>query len=87
MQLKVESTNNSNSNSEERDQEILMKIQNKIDEMNSKYDISINEELLEEIEVSEENNPKTIDMYVVKKGGLIPRPAFPSIDFEWVNWE
>ena len=55
--------------------------------MKSKYDISINEELLEEVEVSEENNPKTIDMYTVKKGGLIPRPAYPSIDFEWINWE
>ncbi|MEJ2194526.1 MAG: peptidylprolyl isomerase [Ignavibacteriaceae bacterium] len=87
IKLQDKDLNNSKSISEARDQEILIKLQSKIDEMKSKYEISINEELLDEIEVSEENNPKTIDVYTVKKGGLIPRPAYPSIDFEWVNWE
>ena len=87
IKLKDTDPNNSKSNSKQRDQEIFMKLQRKINALKSKYAISINQELLEEIEVSEENDPKTIDMYVVKKGGLIPRPAFPTIDFEWINWE
>jgi hypothetical protein len=87
IKLSSNSNTNSETNKEERDQQIFLKLQQKINEMKGRYDISINEELLENIEVSDENNPKTIDMYTVKKGGLIPRPAYPTIDFEWKNWE
>jgi hypothetical protein len=87
MNLIEQDVNNSELNTERRNQEIFIKLHRRINDMKSKYDISINEGLLEEVEVSEENNPKSIDMYTVKKGGLIPRTPYPSIDFEWKNWE
>jgi len=75
------------SNSDETDQKILRKILLKLNELKAKYKVSINEDVLEKVKVSEENNPRAIDLYTVKKGGLIPRTAYPSIDFDWINWE
>ena len=43
--------------------------------------------VLDKIKVSSENDKKAIDMYIVKRGNLIPRPAFPSIDNDWASWE
>ncbi|MCK7482165.1 MAG: hypothetical protein M0C28_37185 [Candidatus Moduliflexus flocculans] len=39
------------------------------------------------LNVSSENDKNAIDMYIVKRGNLIPRPAFPSIDNDWASWE
>jgi hypothetical protein len=62
-------------------------ILHKILELKNKYKISINKDLLNKIKVSSENDKKAIDMYIVKRGNLIPRLAYPSIDNEWVSWE
>ena len=43
--------------------------------------------LLKKIKVSAENDKNLSDMFIAKRGNLIPRPAFPSIDNDWVNWE
>ncbi len=55
--------------------------------LKSKYKITINETLLKKIAVQDENNSNAADMYIVKKGGIYPHPAFPSIDKYWQMWE
>jgi len=59
----------------------------KVLELKRKHKVVINEELLKNLKVSSENDRKAIDMYIAKRGNLIPRPAFPSIDNDWSNWE
>lgn len=59
----------------------------KLNKLKSKYRVKINKDVLEKIHVSDEQDPKAIEFYIVKKDGLIPRPAYPSIDPWWANWE
>ena len=73
--------------SEIMSQELSRKIFNKIVELKKKYKVVINEKILDKIKVSSENDKKAIDMYIVKRGNLIPRPAFPTIDIDWASWE
>src|ERR1035437_5694300 len=63
------------------------KLLHKVLALKQKYKIKINKDLLAEIKVENENDPKSIDVYAVKKGGIFPRPAFPSIDILWQNWQ
>ena len=63
------------------------KLLHKILSLKQKHKIKINKDLLAEIKVENENDPKTIDVYAVKKEGVFPRPAFPSIDNIWKNWQ
>lgn len=62
------------------------KIINKVLALKSTYKININEELLNFISVSEENNPHSIELYSLKKGGTFVRPVYPVIDHEWQFW-
>ncbi len=78
---------NNKSESEIVSQELSKKIFNKVQELKKKYTININYDVLNKIEVSSENEKKAIEMYIVKRGNLIPRPAFPSIDNDWASWE
>jgi hypothetical protein len=73
--------------SEKLNLEITKRLFHKINDLKGEYDITINEDVLEKILVSDENNPKAIDFYTVKKGGLIPRTPYPTIDYEWISWE
>lgn len=75
------------SQSEVISQELSKKIFTKVMELKKKYTISINNDVLDKIVVSSENDKKAIDMYIVNRGNLIPRPAFPSIDNDWASWE
>ena len=63
------------------------KLLHKVIALRQKYKIKINKEILSEIRVENENDPKSVDVYAVKKGGVFPRPAFPSIDILWQNWQ
>jgi hypothetical protein len=54
--------------------------------LKTKYNITIDEPALESLPVDSENQPGAIDVYAVKKGGTFPRPAFPSIDYRWQEW-
>ena len=63
------------------------KLLHKVLALNQKYKIKINKDLLAEIKVENENDPKAIDVYAVKKEGIFPRPAFPTIDILWQNWQ
>ncbi len=49
--------------------------------------IKVDKDLLNKIKVSSEDDKKIINFYSIKKGGLIPRPAYPSIDPDWASWE
>ena len=63
------------------------KLLHKVLALKQKYKIKINKDILGEIKVENENDPKAIDVYAAKKGGVFPRPAFPSIDILWQNWQ
>ena len=75
------------SNQEKINTEITRRLFLKLNELKREYKVKINKNVLAKINVSEEHNPKAIDFYVVKKGGLIPRTPYPTIDYEWINWE
>ena len=80
-------TNNLPKPSEKKDMEITKKILHEVLALKQKYKIKINEDLLSKIYVEDNNDPKTIDIYIVKKGGIFPHPAYPSIDMLWQNWQ
>lgn len=63
------------------------KLLHKVLALKQKNKITINRELLNEIKVEDENDPRTVEIYAVKKGGIFPHPAFPSIDLLWQNWQ
>ena len=67
--------------------EITKKMLHEVLALKQKYKIEINEKLLSKIYVEDKNDPKTIDLYIVKKGGIFPHPAYPSIDMLWQNWQ
>jgi hypothetical protein len=68
-------------------EKLSKKILYKVLELKKKYKVTVNEKVLDNIIVSSENEKKAIDMYIVKRGNLIPRPAFPTIDNDWASWE
>ncbi len=72
---------------EKKDIEITKKMLHEVLALKQKYKIEINEKLLSKIYVADKNDPKTIDLYIVKKGGIFPHPAYPSIDMLWQNWQ
>ena len=61
-------------------------LHNYLDKLNSKYPVKINTELLSSVHLSDENLSKKIDLFILKKGGTLPRQAFPTIDHEWINY-
>ncbi len=54
--------------------------------MKQKYRVVVNDDVLMTLPVDVENDPKAIDVYIAKKGGTFPHPAFPVIDFDWQSW-
>ena len=83
--------NNTNSISKNEnaklDSEFMNKVFHKLKELKKKYTIKINTDTLDNLSVSAESDEKAIDLYTVKKGGLIPRTPYPTIDADWANWE
>lgn len=67
--------------------ELSKKIFQLLSKMKKSNTVNINYELLGNIKVSDENDPGAVDLYTVKKGGLIPRTPYPTIDYDWINWE
>jgi len=78
---------NKKSQTEILSEKLTEKILHKILELKKKYKIKINKDVLDKIQVSSENDKKAIDMYIAKRGSLIPRPVYPSIDNDWAGWE
>ena len=58
----------------------------RINALKRKYPVVVKEDVLLGLPVDVENNPRAIDVYMAKKGGTFPHPAFPVIDFEWQTW-
>jgi hypothetical protein len=67
--------------------ELNKKILHKLIALKKEHKVNINQNVLDKIKVSTENEPKSIDVYYVKKGSLIPRNPFPTINIEWAGWE
>ncbi len=67
-------------------EEYMAKLIREIQKLKQKYKISVNDEVLANTKVEDEENPKTIDVYTVKKGGTLPRQPYPTIDWEWQSW-
>ncbi len=76
-----------NSNADMINKELTKKLLHKVLELKKKYKIEINKGVLNKLIVSSEDDRKAIDFYAIKKGGLIPRPPYPSIDPDWENWQ
>jgi hypothetical protein len=54
--------------------------------LKQKYRVVVKDDVLVTLPVDVENNPKAIDVYIAKKGGTFPHPAFPVIDLGWQTW-
>ncbi len=69
------------------EEELTKKLFYKINELRKVTNISIDEKVLANIKVSEEENPRAVDFYFVKRGNLIPRTPYPTLDNIWVKWQ
>ncbi|MFH1195695.1 MAG: hypothetical protein V1720_08265 [bacterium] len=67
--------------------ELTKKYFYKLNNLKKQFEVKINEQVLNSIQVSEENNPDAIEFYTVKNRGLIPRTPFPTIDNYWARWK
>ncbi len=85
--LKNEEISSSAENKEDLSGELNEKIFRELQRLKTEYSISIHKNYLNKINVTSEEAPKEIDLYSVKKGGLIPRLPYPTIDSEWENWQ
>jgi hypothetical protein len=66
--------------------ELNTRMLRRIRDLKSRYAPSVDEELLKALPVADDNNPRAVQVYTVKKGGTFPHPAFPSIDEYWRLW-
>jgi hypothetical protein len=66
--------------------ELTKSLLHEILRLKQKYGVTINEDAMKNVVVDIENDPKAIDVYTFKKGGIYPRTAFPAIDYDWQAW-
>jgi hypothetical protein len=66
--------------------ELKKNMLHRITALKRKYPVVVKNDVLMSLPLDVENNPKAIDVYMAKKGGTFPHPAFPVIDFEWATW-
>jgi len=66
--------------------ELTKRLLHRILMLKEKYKVNMHDEELMTLPIDDDFNPRAIDVYAVKKGGTFPRPAFPSIDYEWQTW-
>jgi hypothetical protein len=62
-------------------------LRQRLTSLRRKYPVVEDAAVLASVPVDASNEPRTIDLYAVKKGGTFPRPAFPTIDAAWQTWE
>ena len=84
---KLASRDNTKTDGEIISQELAVKMFRTVNKLKEQYPVTINNDVLSSIKVTSENDPTAVEVYSVKKGGLIPRPAYPTIDFDWQSWE
>ncbi len=85
--LNIELPTSVKSKYKDKQQALIVKIFRELQKLRIKYAVHINENVLKELEVQDSNDPRAIDVYVVKKGGTFPHPAYPSIDYFWQAFE
>jgi len=68
------------------EEEYTRRLYRRLAVLRKRYPVTVFEKTLASLPVDAEAEPKAIDVYAVKKGGTLPRPAFPSIDYEWQVW-
>lgn len=68
-------------------EELSKKVLHKVLQLRQEHKVVINKDVLDKLKVSSENDKKAIDIYFIKRGNLIPRTLFPSIDNDWISWE
>jgi hypothetical protein len=66
--------------------ELTKLLLHRILQLKERYKVNVHDKELMTLPIDDDFNPKAIDVYSVKKGGTFPRPAFPSIDYEWQTW-
>ncbi|HEX2868284.1 MAG TPA: hypothetical protein VHO03_14660 [Ignavibacteriales bacterium] len=66
--------------------EYVKKVINRVLGLKEKIPVKINEDVLKSLTVEDKEDPGTIDVYSVKKGGTFPHQAYPVIDYEWQYW-
>lgn len=86
-EVKIIIENNNEDSITNLEKEFIRKLYSTLNLMKKKYPQKINNNVLEKISVTTENDPDEINIYFVKKNGLIPRQPYPTIDFEWGLWE
>ena len=69
------------------DEELRGKIFRELEDLKSEYRIIIYKNALDNINVSSKNHPREIELHTVKKGGLIPRTPYPTIDYLWKDFQ
>jgi hypothetical protein len=67
--------------------ELEKRILHEVLRLKQQYVVKTEASVLDRIQVDEQANPKAIDVYAAKKGGIYPHTAFPSIDYDWQSWE
>jgi len=85
--LNIEKPTSSKGDYDDKKQDLITKTFRKLQELKKKYQIVIDENVLNRIFVQDNNNPRAVDFYFVRKGGIFPHPVYPSIDFVWHDWE
>ena len=71
---------------EEINYKLGIKIFRTLQKMKSKYHVTINYKELNSLKLFDEKDKRAVDFYTVKKGGLIPRNPYPTIDHAWKDW-
>ncbi len=67
--------------------ELSKKILHTVNSIRQKEHVMINKGVLSAVNVRDENDLHAIELYIVKRGGLIPRTPYPTIDNDWKSWE
>ncbi len=84
---KITGNNISKTEREEMNYQLGVKIFRALQKLKAEYRVTINNNVLNSLKLLDENEKKAIDFYAVKKGGLIPRTPYPTIDYSWKSWD
>jgi hypothetical protein len=84
---KITGNNISKTEREEMNYQLGVKIFRTLQKLKAEYRVTINNNVLNSLKLLDENEKKAIDFYAVKKGGLIPRTPYPTIDYSWKSWD
>jgi hypothetical protein len=68
-------------------EELTKKTLHEVLRLKQHYHVDVREDVLKSLPVDAGSDPRAIDVYLAKTGGVFPRPAFPTIDYEWQAWQ